>query len=157
MRVQRVLMPDGAESWTVLDVGVQVPVAVPVASSDPGISDPPPRRATHRVGISWEQGVDKRRQHLTHQVRRRLGQVLVQKVSAVNAKRSGDRLFVYYDDDDTLTGLPVHHSAGLNSLVADAARGGWLVLCARQEHPKSLPDMTEQPRRCGGRILSLSV
>ena len=61
-------------------------MTVPVALSDLGIADLPPRRATHRVGISGEQGVDKRRQHLTHQVRRRLGQVLVQKVSRVNTK-----------------------------------------------------------------------
>jgi lincosamide nucleotidyltransferase A/C/D/E len=78
-------------------------------------------------------GVQRGRQHLTHQVRRRLGQVLVQKVSRVNTERSGhrscpvrvgfgrslegsrgDRLFVYYNDDDPLTVLPVHHSAGLN-------------------------------------------
>ena len=51
---------------------------------EPGVADLVPPRATHRVGIGGEQGVGERRQHLTHQVRRSLDQVLVQKLSRVN-------------------------------------------------------------------------
>jgi len=64
--------------------GVQVAVAVPVALGEAGVADLPPPRATHRAGIGGEQGVDERREHLTHQVRRSLRQVLVQKLSRVD-------------------------------------------------------------------------
>jgi len=49
----------------------------------------------------------------------------------------GDRLFVYYNDDDTLTALPVHHSAGLNCLPS--------VPCLHRAAPCSVEGVDRTP------------
>ena len=112
------------------DPGVQVAVPVAVAGVRPLRAGLPVPGAAHRVGVGGHQRLDERGQHLTHQIRAGLGQLLVQEPDRVDTWDSGHRGVLFesvvrdHSKDhavtalhlcsDTITGLPVHHSGGHN-------------------------------------------
>ena len=60
------------------DPGVKVAVAIPVAVIDAFGGSNTVLSAAHGVGLGGEDLVDKPLQHLPHQIRRRLGQQIIQ-------------------------------------------------------------------------------
>ncbi len=68
--------------------------AAAVAPDRPRLADLPGSPPAHRVGVGvgGEQGVDERGEHLAQQVRRRLGEVLMQELGEVDTGRCGHRV-----------------------------------------------------------------